>query len=100
MQRKGRADSWAGGEYPCLRRSEALAVACLDLTWHEPAQLSAQRISVHFTKAVLICIHTATSRAHRPRQIVCIQQHHVHHEQLHHRLLLPGRKTSFAMPWW
>ena len=46
MQRKGRADSWAGGEYTCLRRSEALAVACLDLTWHEPAQLSEQETSV------------------------------------------------------
>ena len=78
----------------------AVSPLIVDRTWHDPAQLSEQETSVHFTKAVLICIHTATSRAHRPRQIVCIQQHHVHHEQLHHRLLLPGRLTSFAMPWW
>ena len=83
----------------------AVSPLIVDCTWHDRVQLStreqtAREMSVGKTKALYNNIMTAQSRVRTPKRVPQSEHHHVDHEQLHHCLLLPRRKTSFAMSWW
>ena len=78
----------------------AVSPLIVDRTWHDPAPLSARETMVQNTKAMLKNIMTAQSRVQTPRRVAQSEHHHVDHEQLHYRWLLPRRKTSSAMSWW
>ena len=78
----------------------AVSPLIVDRTWHDPAPLSARETMVQNTKAMLKNIMTAQSRVCTPRRVPQSEHHHVDHEQLHYRWLLPRRKTSSAMSWW